>query len=93
MAIWGLTADDYTDGAPEVGGETVEIWPCNVNAVNAFVAMGTQWRIGPAGAYGLDYAVLPHVLRLTLIPRPAWAEVFESIRVLEGAALEEMHKD
>ncbi len=87
MRMLGLTPEDYADDF------TAEVWPCNVNAVNAFIAMGTQWRAGPGGAYGLDYSVLPQVLRLTHIPRPAWADVFESIRVLEDAALAEMHKD
>lgn len=87
MRFFGLTPDDY---AVE---NVAEVWPDNVQAVNAFVAMGTQWRCGPNGAYGLDYGVLPQVLRLAQIPRAVWPDVFESIRVLEGAALEAMHKD
>lgn len=87
MKFFGLTPEDYA------AENSVEVWPENVQAINAFVAMGTQWRVGPGGAYGLDYGVLPQVLRLAQIPRKEWPQVFESIRVLEDAALEEMRKE
>lgn len=70
----------------------MEIWPDNIQSVNVFVAMSTQWRSGMAGATGLDYGVLPAVLRLTAVPRAAWSEVFESLRVMEDAALEVMRR-
>ncbi len=71
---------------------SVEIWPDNVHAVNAFIAMSTQWRCGMAGATGLDYNALPTVMRLSGVPRAEWPHVFESIRVLEDAALETMRQ-
>jgi hypothetical protein len=70
----------------------VEIWPDNLPAVNVFIAMQTQWRVGMGGATGLDYGVLPSVMRLTGIPRREHQEVFQSIRILEDAALEQMRK-
>jgi hypothetical protein len=70
----------------------VDIWPDNVHAVNAFVAMSTQWRVGMSGATGLDYTALPGVLRLTGIPRADWPGVFDGIRVMEDTALETMRK-
>lgn len=73
--------------------ETVEVWPENVQAVNAFVAMGTQWRCGPGGAYGLDYGVMPQTLRMLGIPRAKWPELFDAIREMEDAALKEMHEE
>lgn len=39
-----------------------ELWPCNATAMRVFIAMQTQWRVGMAGATGLDYVVLPTVL-------------------------------
>lgn len=68
------------------------MWPDNAAAVNVFVQMSTQWRTGFAGATGLDYNVLPSVLRLGNVPRKEWPEILESIRVLEDAALETMRK-
>lgn len=54
--------------------------------------MSTQWRVGMAGATGLDYGALPEVLRMSGVPRSKWPEIFESIRVMEDAALEAMRK-
>ena len=52
--------------------------------------MGTQWRVGMGGAYGLDYSALPPVLEMMGVPRTDWAEILESIRVCEESALETM---
>ena len=71
---------------------TVELWPDNVDTINVFRALDTQWRVGVNGPTGLDYAVLPAVLRLTAIPRKDWPDVFAGLRVCEGVALEQMHK-
>lgn len=57
-----------------------------------FLAMLTQWRNSGFGATGLDYNVLPFVMKLHQIPEPEWRSVFEDIRVLEDAALETMKK-
>lgn len=54
--------------------------------------MDTQWRVGMNGATGLDYGVLPVVLRMVAVPRAMWAEVFDGVRVMETAALETMKK-
>lgn len=54
--------------------------------------MSTQWRTGMNGATGMDYSALPEVMRMTNIPRRDWPEIFESIRVMEDAALEHMRK-
>lgn len=55
--------------------------------------MDTQWRVGVGGATGLDYGALPTVLRLSGVKRTEWPGVWDSVRVMERAALEEMHKD
>lgn len=76
----------------EAGGDPVEVWPDNIVPVNVFIAMGTQWRVSMNGPTGLDYNALPGVMRLCGVPRAEWPEVFESIRVLEDAALGIMRK-
>jgi hypothetical protein len=87
MKFFGLTAEDYE------AENTVGIWPENVEAVNLFAAIGTQWRVGQNGPYGLDYNILYRKLdRMGLSP-VRYAELEEEIRILEGAALDEMHKD
>lgn len=79
----GLTLEDLGDTAAYV-------WPENLPAVNAFIALLTQWRVGMAGATGLDYGVLPSVFRLTGIPRSEWPDTFDCIRTMEGEALKIM---
>lgn len=54
--------------------------------------MSTQWRVGMAGATGLDYGALPHVMRLSGVPRKNWPDVFDGVRIMEDAALETMRK-
>ena len=52
--------------------------------------MSTQWRTGVSGATGLDYGVLPHVMRLVGVGVKDRAAVFDEIRLMEDAALEMM---
>lgn len=76
----GLTREDLDDA-------DVEINPDNLTAVNAFIAMTTQWRVGFSGATGLDYTALPIVLRMQRVPRGEWDDAFECLRVMEAEAL------
>lgn len=55
-----------------------------------FVAIRTQWRVGPGGPYGLDYNVLYRRMdRMNLSPLD-WARLESEIQVMEIAALEVM---
>lgn len=58
--------------------------------MNVFIAMSTQWRIGMNGATGLDYNVLPTVMRLQAIPRIDWPDTFDCVRVMEAEAMNVM---
>lgn len=55
--------------------------------------MDTQWRVGVTGPTGLDYGVLPTVLRLMGVQRSQWPWIWDALRVMERAALEAMHED
>lgn len=70
----------------------MQIFADTLQALNVFVAMGTQWRVGMSGATGLDYAVLPSVLRLLEVPRKQWRDLFDDLRVMEESALEQIHR-
>nr|WP_269212251.1 DUF1799 domain-containing protein [Chromobacterium piscinae] len=48
-------------------------------------AMQTQWRVGPAGAYGLDYAVLPVVE--TRCGEALDSGLFDALQAMEREAL------
>lgn len=71
---------------------TTEIWPDNALAVEVFLALSTQWRVGMAGAVGLDYNAIPFVMRTLGIPHAQRPGVFESLRIMEDAALATMRE-
>lgn len=54
--------------------------------------MSTQWRIGAVGAVGLDYNVVPLVMRMIGIPASERPGLFESLRTMEEAALATMRE-
>lgn len=73
--------------------KAVEVWPDNWPAVRVFTAMSTQWRVGPGGPTGLDYSALSEVWRRMKTPPADRDGVFEDLRILEDAALQEMRKE
>ncbi|MDE4918155.1 MULTISPECIES: DUF1799 domain-containing protein [Cupriavidus] len=85
MAAFGLTIADYP--RPEV-----DLWPETVMAFDVFCRMVTQWRMGMAGPIGLDYSVLPFVMRMACVPRKQRKGVFEQVRIMEDAALATMNE-
>ncbi|WP_082306635.1 DUF1799 domain-containing protein [Mizugakiibacter sediminis] len=82
---YGLTADDYPP-------PSVELWPENWPAIQLFTRLSTQWRVGAGGPVGLDYGVLFHELDRMGLDTEAYDDLFASIRVIEGIALNELHK-
>ncbi|QTH12467.1 DUF1799 domain-containing protein [Pseudomonas corrugata] len=79
MALFGFSPEDYD--------ETIEVWPDNWPSFLVMDAMGTQWRTGVCGATGLDYGVLPSVMRLVGVPPKDRSGVFQDIRVMESEAI------
>lgn len=63
------------------------IYPDNIQSVAIFMDMLTQWRVGPGGATGLDYAALPVVMKLRKVPKSDTSEIFDNIQIMERAAL------
>jgi len=82
MALFGFSPEDYD--------EIVEVWPDNWPSFLVMDAMGTQWRTGACGATGLDYGVLPNVMKLVGIPAKDCPGVFHDIRAMETEALSVM---
>lgn len=85
--MFGLAPEDY------VSENTVEVLEEHLDAVLLFDELGTQWRCGPSGAYGLDYNVLYQKLDRKNLSADEYDDLEYSIRILEGAALEEMQKE
>lgn len=66
--------------------EDFEVWEENVPALEVFVRLATQWKIGAMGGFlGLDYSAVEATLRMLRIENTA--EVFDSIQAMELAAL------
>jgi hypothetical protein len=87
MSLLGITADDFGDGA------AVDIWPDNVAAHNAFVALSTQWNQGFGGPTGLKYESIPITFQMVGIPRAEWPELFEDMRVMEDETLRHIARE
>jgi hypothetical protein len=75
-----------------MGSDEFDIWPDNWKIVDVFMSMGTQWRTGMNGPTGLDYGVLPDVMRLRGVPKADRAEVFDCIMLMEAEALSQMRE-
>ncbi|MHB0925885.1 MAG: DUF1799 domain-containing protein [Gallionellaceae bacterium] len=72
--------------------ETVEVWSENYQIKQVFSAMLSQWNVGMNGVIGLRYEALPLVLELHGIEAEQRREVFDGLRVMERAAVEEINK-
>lgn len=87
MQFFGLSDADY-EAEKDIG-----VWPDNWDAVLLFDSLSSQWRSGPSGVYGLDYNVLYRKMdRMGLSP-DRYDELEDEIRILEQAALHEIHKE
>jgi len=76
---------------PNAKAAAYDILPLNVDIVEAFMALQTQWRIGPAGGrLGIDYQAAATVLELMGVDQEKRRIAFDGIRVMEMAALETM---
>lgn len=84
LASFGLTKADVA--------VTVEIWEENYPSFMVFNALGTQWRYSMSGVTGLDYNVIPNVLRMLKIKREDWSQIFDDIRTMESVAIAEINK-
>ncbi|QVW25366.1 DUF1799 domain-containing protein [Pseudomonas hormoni] len=84
MAVFGFSPEDYD--------ETFEVWPDNWKSFLVMDSMWTQWRIGTCGATGLDYGVLPDVMKLVGVPAKDRPRIFQDIRVMESEAIAVMAK-
>lgn len=70
--------------------KTVEVWPDVWPVLSVFTKMSGQWRVGPGGAYALDYSVLRWMFEIHGIENQRQA--LDDIRILEEVAKEEMKK-
>ena len=87
LAAAGLVAEGRI-WRPPSAREDFALWPECVPVWRLWCALQTQWRVGFAGATGMDYpAALALIDRAFLRPRQR-REAFDCIRGMERAALE-----
>lgn len=68
------------------------VFPDNVQAVELFSDMLTQWRVGSGGAIGFDYNVIPILFRIRKTDEEEQEEAFSGLQVMERAALKAMRE-
>jgi len=78
-----MTPDDIDD-------IDLEVWPDVWPSFQLFQSMSTQWRTSMGGVTGLDYNVLPWLMKVHGIEDEASA--LNDIRVMEASALRTIHK-
>lgn len=70
-----------------------EVWPDNWPALELFIDLSTQWRVGPGGLIGLDYTVVFHELDRRQLARDEYDDLMDGIRLIERTVLAELRKD
>lgn len=70
----------------------VDLWPENWPPLQLFTQVSTQWRVGAGGPVGLDYGVVFHELDRKGVSGDDYDEMMAAIRIVEGVALEELHR-
>ena len=63
-----------------------EVWEENWQALELFLKLQTQWRVGMNGLIGLDYCALAWVLKL-VAPEDQHLALLEDLQIMEGAVL------
>ena len=83
MEAAGFTPEDYET-------EPVEIWPENWPSWLLFCDISGQWRYSMGGREALDYTPLFMRMERMDLDAGTWALMFNDIRAIESAALEQM---
>ncbi|HEZ1442680.1 TPA: DUF1799 domain-containing protein [Neisseria meningitidis] len=78
MNVFGFSADDFSEEETTFG-----VWPCNWQAVQLFIGVSTQWRIGMSGATGLDYSAVAAVMECGNIKSKKRKALLEKVRLME----------
>lgn len=85
MEAFGFSEADYAESE-------VDVWPDCWLSVQLFGLLGTQWRVGFSGAYGLDYAAVAAVMDMQGVEEKARPALLDDIRIMEAEALAMMRE-
>ena len=76
-----------------MGGQTIEVWPDNLEAVNLFIQVMGQWRMGFNGPVALDYVSVDVVMRIEQIPIANQSRLLSELRIMEDSALSQIARN
>ncbi|WP_407658938.1 DUF1799 domain-containing protein [Marivivens aquimaris] len=73
-----------------IAEDSFEVWGCHLPALNAFLAIATQWAFRPSGhVASLDYSRVEAGLRLAGIE--VTPDQWSDVQVIEAGATEALH--
>lgn len=72
----------------EQGAWRFDLWAENWPAIDLYLRIQTQWRVGMNGRTGLDYNVLFHEMDRRDLSRDDYDDLLDSIRVIERTVLD-----
>lgn len=89
MRFFGM--EDEADEFAKRPVPTYEVWPENIEVVNLFCSVASQWdfvlEMGTVLHRGLNYSKVKSALELMGIKRKRWPALFHGLQVMEQAAL------
>lgn len=89
MLFFGM--EEEADNIAQRPTPTYEVWPENIEVVNLFCSVATQWdfvlEMGAVLHRGLNYNQVKSALELMGIKRSRWPTLFHGLQVMEQAAL------
>lgn len=77
--------------APEDEPEWFGILPENVEVLNWFLRMQTQWRVGMSGPTGMDYGLFLHWSKDEGVRRPDRVWMLDDLRLMEREFLHSLY--
>jgi hypothetical protein len=85
-AMFGLVVEE-----PDEEPDSFGILPENVDALNWFLLMQTQWRVGMNGMTGMDYGVFLQWAKEEGVKRSDRMWLLGDLRMMEGQYLNSLH--
>lgn len=87
MAALGIYCEDDADVV--IDEDEFWLWPENDEAFWLWVSIQTQWVVGMAGRFGLNYSGVEACMRMRGVRKNRQHQFFVLIQMMENAALEE----
>lgn len=80
------------EGEPEPVKCDTEVLLGNFTTVQVFDDLMSQWNVGMGGVVGLKYEAIPLVLKMHRIAAADEQDIFDGLRVMERAVVQQINK-